>query len=111
MLDQLSRLCEDIFNGRYRKLLKSLKRFRTDIFIWGKKEETISIDSYINEYFGTPTHLEDVSGHAYMINRSVAFELINRQSPIGRAVDVLIEENRYEQRVESSLQKLYEATR
>lgn len=85
-------LCKDIFNGRYKKLLKSLERFRTDVFIWGKKEEVISICTYTNQFFGEPTYLADTSGHAYMINRSVAFELIDKQSTIWKAVDVLIEE-------------------
>lgn len=85
-------LCEDIFTGYYRKLLKKLARNKVDTFIWGKKNITIKMQELTNSYFGIPSKYHDVSGHSYMITRSVAYELVNRQKKIDRAVDVLIED-------------------
>lgn len=84
-------LCDSIFNGDYKKILKTIDTRALDMFYWGKQTDYIKVKSTYDKRLGVPAPNAGTAGHAYMITPSIAFQLMEDYRVMTEAIDFGIE--------------------
>ena len=84
-------LCESIYNGDFKKILKTIDTRALDMFYWGKQTDYIKMLKTYDKRLGVPAPNAGTAGHAYMITPSVAFQLTREYWVMNKAIDFGIE--------------------
>lgn len=83
-------LCEAIFNGEYKKILKEINQYDMDFIYWGKAKRPYVKGEIFNKYFVKPYSENDYAAHAYMVKPTMIESMVNMYK-VNMPVDVYID--------------------